>query len=203
MRVVRGWGLGLGVAFGRGHAQKHNPYISEAVFVGKYRHSKGPWLWHQQHSTARWLRCGCVGWIGCVENGSETRWTCCCPECGDHVRVSTVDCEVKRMSCQLLRWKGRPDHDSWSNARHRYDFDSLVQWFLLCWISFFFSMCLQALWVWCFYQRCTNDWKVGGEKCGLLWVTGNRGDVGTRKDLKFGSGMMKSMAVKGRVGHGL
>lgn len=138
VRVVRGWGLGLGVAFGRGHAQKHNPYISEAVFVGKYRHSKGPWLWHQQHSTARWLRCGCVGWIGCVENGSETRWTCCCPECGDHVRVSTVDCEVKRMSCQLLRWKGRPDHDSWSNARHRYDFDSLVQWFLLCWISFFF-----------------------------------------------------------------
>lgn len=138
MRVVRGWGLGLGVAFGRGHAQKHNPYISEAVFVGKYRHSKGPWLWHQQHSTALWLRCGCVGWIGCVENGSETRWTCCCPECGDHVRVSTVDCEVKRMSCQLLRWKGRPDHDSWSNARHRYDFDSLVQWFLLCWISFFF-----------------------------------------------------------------
>lgn len=64
-------------------------------------------------------------------------------------------------------------------------------------------MCLQALWVWCFYQRCTNDWKVGGEKCGLLWVTGNRGDVGTRKDLKFGSGMMKRMAVKGRVGHGL
>lgn len=43
----------------------------------------------------------------------------------------------------------------------------------------------------------------GGEKCGLLWVTGNRGDVGTRKDLKFGSGMMKRMAVKGRVGHGL
>lgn len=29
---------------------------------------------------------------------------------------------------------------------------------------------------------------------------GNRGDVGTRKDLKFGSGMMKRMAVKGRVG---
>lgn len=83
---------------------------------------------------------------------------------------------------------------------------TLIHWcngFCFAGSLFFFSMCLQALWVWCYYQRCTNDWKVGGEKCGLLWVTGNRGDVGTRKDLKFGSGMMKRMAVKGRVGHGL
>lgn len=34
----------MGVAFGRGHAQKHNAYISEPVFVGKYRHSFGSWL---------------------------------------------------------------------------------------------------------------------------------------------------------------
>jgi len=40
-RRSRAGDSGLGVAFGRGHAPKHIPYISEAVFVGKYRHGKG------------------------------------------------------------------------------------------------------------------------------------------------------------------
>lgn len=42
-----------------------------------------------------------------------------------------------------------------------------------------------------------------GEECGLVWLKEKRGDVGTRGDLKFGSCMVKRMAVKGRAGHGL
>lgn len=68
MIALRAEDSGLGVAFGHGHTQKHNSYIFEAVFVGKYRHrgtvglmSKNPTAQHYGYTVTVWVS---AGWLG-------------------------------------------------------------------------------------------------------------------------------------------
>lgn len=93
-------GFGHGVAFRRGHTQKHNTYISEAVFVGKYRHGKGPWLWDQ--------------WVRTAQHGTEAiLWLCgldwmCREWCLEHCEPTAVQNVVITWAClqSVVKWKG-------------------------------------------------------------------------------------------------
>lgn len=85
--------LTWGLPFGYGHPQKRNLYISEAVFVGKYRHVSDPWksgvgvMNLLGHSVALWLRCGWAAFMACV----------------NYVGLPTVGCDVETMLCLLLQ----------------------------------------------------------------------------------------------------
>lgn len=177
-----GWGrrgpgiIGLGVAFGCGHAQKHNPYISEAVFVGKYRHSMGPWLWDQwvraaQHSAAAvlWLR----GWaqVGLDWICREWVWNTA------DLQLRTMWWSREGVYCRL--WGGKDVAPAtpmkkeawpWISIQHEtLAMTSLVQWFLLCWIS---SECVWRLCGCGGSVGFADDWNIGVRKCGLVWLKG-------------------------------
>lgn len=205
---MKGWGFGLGVAFGRGHAQKHNQYISEAVFVGKYRHSKGRWLWDQwvrtaQHSTkailwlCRWAQVG-LDWI-CRE------WV-----------WNTVDLQLSRMwwsreGVYSRLWSGKDVAPAtpmkkeawpWISKTTRDTAMALIHW---CDDFCFAGSPLKCLWRLYGFGSAIRVLRMIGLLGWEVWIgmaEGNRGDVGTKRDLKCGSRMTKRMAVKGRAGHG-
>lgn len=131
------WGL----PFGRGHSQKHNLYISEAVFVGKYRHISDPsksgvgLMNLIGHSIALQLHCGWAAFTACAA-------------CGDYVGLLTVGCDVERMLCLLLQ-----------DATHK----TLLQLWLNGRLCFFFL--LTSCWVWIHWMF-TDYWSEKWDWCG-------------------------------------
>lgn len=153
-------------------------------------------------STAQ--HCGCAvavwvsaGWAGLDWICREWVWTYRCAECGDHVTASTVGCEVGGMSCQLLRWKGaltmnlKTTRDTAMTLIHWCNGFCFAGSPLNVYESSMGLVIPSEVYGWLEY------W---GEKSGLVWFEGKRGDVGTERDLKFGSRMVKRMAVKGIAG---